>query len=80
MRLRPVALAAAFAAAFTVAVPASAQFARTEDAIKYRQSVFAIQSNHMGRLSAMVRGERPFDAAAALASARMVETMSRLPW
>lgn len=80
MRLRPIAVAAAFAAAFTVAAPASAQFAKTEDAIKYRQSVFTIQANHMGRLAAMVRGERPFDAASAQASARMIETMSRLPW
>ena len=40
-----------------------AQFAKAEDAIKYRQSALTVMSNHMGRLAAMAKGERPFDAA-----------------
>lgn len=34
----------------------------------------------MGRLSAMAKGEKPFDAAAAQNSARIIDTVARLPW
>lgn len=71
---------AAVAAGLAIAAPAAAQFQKPEDAVKYRQSAFTVMSNHMGRLAAMAKGERPFDAAAAQASARVIETMARLPW
>jgi cytochrome c556 len=72
---------AALAAAGTLAsTPAAAQFAKAEDAVKYRQSAFTVMSNHMGRLAAMAKGERPFDAAAAQASAQLIATISKLPW
>jgi cytochrome c556 len=59
---------------------ATAQFAKPDDAIKYRQSAFTVLTTHMGRLGAMARGDVPFDAAAAQASARVVEVVSHLPW
>jgi cytochrome c556 len=59
---------------------AAAQFAKPDDAIKYRQSAFTVLTTHMGRLGAMARGDVPFDAAAAQASARVVEMVSHLPW
>jgi len=59
---------------------ASAQFAKPDDAIKYRQSAFTVLTTHMGRPGAMARGDVPFDAAAAQASARVVEVVSHLPW
>jgi cytochrome c556 len=59
---------------------ASAQFAKPDDAIKYRQSAFTLLTTHMGRLGAMARGDVPFDAAAAQASARVVDVVSHLPW
>ena len=59
---------------------ASAQFAKPEDAVKYRQAALTVVANHMGRLSAMAKGDRPFDAAAAQASARVIDTVSHLPW
>ena len=61
-------------------VPASAQFAKTEDAIKYRQSAMFIQSQHFGRLGAMANGRVPYDATAAVANAEVVAEISRLPW
>ncbi len=64
------------AASFSV----QAQFAKTEDAVKYRQSAFSLMGNHMGRLSAMARGQTPFDAAKAQESARLIETLAKLPW
>lgn len=81
LSLRSLASTASIAVAGVLfSVPAAAQFAKAEDAVKYRQSAFFVMSNHMGRLVAMARGDRPFDAAAAQNSARMVETISKLPW
>jgi cytochrome c556 len=70
-------LAAALAA---VAAPASAQFAKPEDAIKYRQSALSVMSAHFGRIGAMANGRVPFDAKAAADNADIVATMSKLPW
>lgn len=63
-----------------MALPAQAQFAKTEDAIKYRKAAFTLMGNHMGRLSAMVKGQMPFDAAKAQESARIIEMAAKLPW
>ena len=63
-----------------ISTAASAQFAKVDDAIKYRQSAFTLMTTHMGRLGAMARGDVPFDTAAAQASARVVEVVSHLPW
>ena len=70
-------LAAVFA---TVALPASAQFAKPEDAIKYRQSSLSVMGTHFGRLGAMANGKIPFDAKSAQESAEIVAFMSKLPW
>ena len=62
------------------ALPASAQFAKTDDAIQYRQSAMFLQSQHFGRIAAMANGRVPFDAAALQANADLVATISKLPW
>jgi cytochrome c556 len=62
------------------ALPAAAQFAKPEDAIKYRQSAFAVMGAHFGRIGAMANGRVPFDAAAAQANADIVVMMSKLPY
>ncbi|MFY8184063.1 MAG: cytochrome c, partial [Polynucleobacter sp.] len=41
------------------ASPAFAQFQKTEDAIKYRQSAFSLIGTHFGRIGAVVKGEVP---------------------
>lgn len=72
--------------ACTVAAPmlysatAAAQFAKPEDAIHYRQSALTVMSTHFGRVGAVVKGERPFDAAAVQADVAIVAAMSKLPW
>jgi cytochrome c556 len=76
-RLASFILAAAGAA---LCLPAIAQFAKKEDAIKYRQSAMFIQSQHVGRLGAMASGRAPYDAAAAIANAQVVAEISKLPW
>lgn len=68
------------AAALALAGPASAQFSKPEDAVKYRQSVMFVMSQHFGRIGAMANGRIPYDPKAAIANAEIVETMSRLPW
>ncbi|MDM0051474.1 cytochrome c [Variovorax sp. J22R115] len=70
-------LAAACAA---ISAPAAAQFAKTEDAIKYRQSAMFIQGQHVGRLGAMAAGRVPYDAVVAVSNAEVVAQISRLPW
>ena len=63
-----------------VAAPASAQFAKPEDAIKYRQSALSVMGTHFGRLGAMANGRVPFDAKAAAENADIVADMAKLPW
>ena len=63
-----------------MAAPASAQFAKPEDAVKYRQSVMFVMAQHFGRVGAMVNGRAPYDAKAAADNAEIAAEMSRLPW
>lgn len=57
-----------------------AQFAKPEDAIKYRKAAFTVMASHFGRLGPVVRGERPYNAQEVAANVAIVETMSKLPW
>ena len=68
------------AAASTMATPASAQFAKPEDAVKYRQSVMFVMAQHFGRVGAMVNGRVPYDAKAAADNAEIAAEMAKLPW
>ncbi len=68
------------ALAVVTSLPASAQFQKPEDAIKYRQSALSVMGTHFGRLGAMANGRVPFDAATAQANADMVATLSKLPY
>jgi cytochrome c556 len=68
------------AACAVFSVSAAAQFAKKEDAIKYRQSAMFIQNQHVGRLAAMASGRVPYDQAAAVANAEVVAEISKLPW
>lgn len=74
------ALLALVAAACSLASPAFAQFAKTEDAVKYRQSAMFLQNQHFGRIAAMASGRVPFDAASAAANADVLAVIARLPW
>ncbi len=68
------------AAAITLSAPASAQFAKPEDAIKYRKSALTVMATHFGRVGAMASGRVPFDAKVAADNASIAEAMSKLPW
>lgn len=45
--------------ALTMSLPAQAQFAKPEDAVKYRKATFTVMSAHFGRLGAMASGRAP---------------------
>jgi cytochrome c556 len=66
--------------ALLLALPASAQFAKPEDAIKYRKASFTVMSAHFGRVGAMASGRAPYDAKAAAENADIAAAMSKLPW
>ena len=62
----------------SVALPASAQFSKPEDAIRYRQSGYLIMGNHMGRIFNQLKADKP-DVAAIQRSAAIVDFVSQLP-
>ena len=68
------------ASLLALAAPAAAQFAKPEDAIKYRQSALSVMGTHFGRLGAMANGRVPFDAKVASDNADIVANMAKLPW
>ena len=67
-------------ASIMMALPAAAQFAKPEDAIKYRKASFTVMSAHFGRVGAMAAGRAPYDAKAAVENADIAAAMSKLPW
>jgi cytochrome c556 len=67
-------------ASIMMALPAAAQFAKPEDAIKYRKASFTVMSAHFGRVGAMAAGRVPYDAKAAAENADIAAAMSKLPW
>ena len=68
------------AAATVLTLPASAQFAKPEDAVKYRQSALFVMGQHFGRIGAMANGRVPYDAKSAVDNAEVVAEMAKLPW
>jgi len=63
-----------------IALPAAAQFAKPEDAIKYRKGALFVMGQHFGRVAAMANGKVPFDAKAVADNAEIATAMSKLPY
>jgi cytochrome c556 len=78
--MKRLSLAALAVTGIVTALPAAAQFAKPEDAIKYRKAVFTVMAAHFGRIGAMAGGKAPFDAAAAQSNAEIATMMSKLPY
>jgi cytochrome c556 len=76
----PALMVAAGLATFAVSLPAAAQFAKPEDAIRYRRAAFTVMSTHFGRVAAMANGRIPFDAKAVADNAEIATIMSKLPY
>jgi cytochrome c556 len=62
-----------------LALPAAAQFARPEEAVKYRQGLWFVLNQHFTRIGTMVRGRMPFDPRVAVQDAEVIATLARLP-
>ena len=80
---RPLATLALTGAALlgcAIALPAAAQFAKPEDAIKYRKAGMTVMAAHFGRVAAMANGRIPFDAKVAAENADVATYMSKLPF
>jgi cytochrome c556 len=77
---RPAFIAACTLATALFAVHAQAQFAKPEDAIKYRRAVMTVMGTHFGRVAGMANGKIAFDPKAAADSADIALTMSKLPF
>ena len=59
---------------------AYAQFAKPEDAIKYRQSVMFLIAQHFKRMGDVVKGKAEYDKEAFSANADVVKMLATLPW
>ena len=68
------------AVAATMTLPALAQFAKPEDAVKYRKASFTMIGAHFGRVGAMVNGRVPFDAKVAAENVDLVADLAKWPW
>ncbi|HSV35047.1 MAG TPA: cytochrome c [Ramlibacter sp.] len=79
MRGTQLKLLGAFTLAALLASPCWAQFARAEDAVKYRQGAWYVLAQHFTRIGAMVNGRTPYDARVAVENAEVVATLARWP-
>ncbi len=73
-------VATATVAGLLAALPATAQFQKPEDAVKYRKAGFTVMGTHFSRIGAMSQGRVPFDGAAAAANADIVNDLAKLPF
>ncbi len=77
--MRKLLLTFGLAMAGLLALPAQAQnFAKPEDAIRYRQSAYVLMGNHMGRINGQLKADKP-DLAAIQRSAAIIEFAAGLP-
>lgn len=77
---RPLSSILIAAATLVTALPAAAQFAKPEDAIKYRKAGMTVMATHFSRVAGMAQGKIPFDAKAAAQNAEIAAFMSGLPF
>lgn len=78
--MKKILLALLAASAAVGSSTALAQFAKPEDALKYRKAALTVTAAHFGRLGAMAQGKVPFDAKLASENAEIVAGLSKLPW
>ena len=69
-----------FVACMLMAAAAYAQFAKPEDAIKYRKSVMFLIAQHFKSMGAVVQGKMDYDKQTFAANAEVVKVLATLPW
>lgn len=73
-------LALAVAGCCVLSIPALAQFASPQDAIKHRQSTLKEMQQNFGRVAGMANGRFPFDATEAAEKSAKAAELIKLPW
>ena len=73
-------LLASVALVAVLAAVAFAQFAKPEDAIKYRKAVMVLIVHHFGSMGAVVQGNAAYEKDDFAAHAATVAMLSDLPW
>lgn len=80
MKLQKIILAASATILTMSSGFAVAQFQKPEDAIKYRQSAYTVLGNSFGKISAVVKGQVPYNKDDVAKNAAIIAMMSTLPW
>lgn len=70
----------ALACTTLLSTAATAQFAKVEDAVDYRQAAKKLTASHFGRMVPVVKGEVPYDAEAIKQNVAVLNTIAALPW
>lgn len=78
--MKKIILVAATLVATLFSTASFAQFAKPDDATKYRQGALQVMGTHFGRVGAMVAGRVPYDAKVAQENIDIAVAMSKLPW
>jgi len=65
---------------FSVLGAANAQFAKPEDAIKYRKAVMFLIAQHFKRMGAVVQGKAEYEKGRFSKDAEAVKVLATLPW
>jgi cytochrome c556 len=78
--MKKIILVAATLVATLFSAASFAQFAKPDDATKYRQGALQVMGAHFGRVGAMVAGRIPYDAKVAQENIDIAVAMSKLPW
>ncbi len=66
-------------AGVSVVASAAAQFAKPEDAVKYRQSAMFLMGQNAGRINAQLKTDKP-NVQVIQTSAALIETLSKVPY
>jgi cytochrome c556 len=66
---------------FTPTLPAhTLNLKKADDAVRYRQSAFALLGVHFSSVGAAVRGKKPFNAKEVAAEISLIDSLADLPW
>ena len=63
-----------------VSTPSMAQFAKAEDAIKYREAAMTLMGSHFGRMAAVAKKEAPYDQDKIKENVAVLNVLAALPW
>ncbi len=62
------------------ATAVDAKFNKAQDAIRYRQAVMFLISQHFGSMGQVVKGNQPYNQTSFAEEAGVLEMLSKMPW